>query len=152
MKRPCFFIPILLLMLCLSVAQAQTANHPSQINGREHPELIPDETAAALVFNAHSMTDSHAERHRAKIQFQDPADASAYEQVLRELHDKHESNRKANSEWAKNPRSSQIQRIKTDGKGTLARLHSVLTPEGYDRLITFIRAEKANMVQFGGAR
>lgn len=113
---------LLVLFLLLSgVVFAQQTT----VDGREHPELIPDDAAARAVFSVHSMFDTPANtantaKHQAKIGLS-AADLAAYNAAM--------------LAYRSNPKQPP----------TLAQMQTALSAEGYSKLLAFIRSEKAHM-------
>jgi len=114
-------LPALLLLLS-SMAFAQQTT----INGREHPELIPDSAAAQAVFSVHSMFSTPADaantaKQQAKIGLSTD-DLAIYNAAMLAY-------------FNSNPKQPP----------TLAQMQAALSTDGYSRLLTFIRSEKAHM-------
>lgn len=105
------------------------------INGREHPELIPDEAAARAVFSVHSMYGcptakadcdvaavvANTEKHHAKLNLS-PADHDIYDAAMQALFN--------------NPKSLTT---------AFASLLPTLSADGQAKLKAFIQSEKAHM-------
>ena len=113
---------LLLFPLLAAIGFAQQTT----INGSQHPELIPDDAAARAVFSVHSMFSTPADaanttKQQAKIGLS-AADLAAYNAAMLASFN--------------NPKQP---------PPTLAQMQTALSADGYTRLLTFVRSEKAHM-------
>ena len=113
---------LLLFPLLAAIGFAQQTT----INGSQHPELIPDDAAARAVFSVHSMFSTPADaantaKQQAKIGLS-AADLAAYNAAMLAY-------------FNSNPKQTP----------TLAQMQTTLSADGYSKLLSFIRSEKAHM-------
>jgi len=115
------WLTMLLLLLTISGFAQQTT-----INGSQQPALIPDDAAARAVFSVHSMFSTPANaantaKQQAKIGLP-AADLAIYNAAMLAYF------------------NSNLKQIPT-----LAQMQAALSADGYAKLLTFIRSEKAHM-------
>jgi len=114
-----------LFLLSVLLSGAALAQQTT-INGSQHPELIPDSAAAQAVFSVHSMFSTPVDaantaKQQAKIGLSTD-DLAIYNAAMLAY-------------FNSNPKQTP----------SLAQMQSALSADGYSKLITFIRSEKAHM-------
>ncbi len=134
-----------LVLLWPVLALTQTtdlAKRTVQVNGSEHPELIPDDKAAVAVFTLHSAFTKHTAHaiDRVKLTGQDRA---AYEQVLHQL----KTDRDQAYEMHGKLKVLKDKDFKTKASAPylLGKLKNTMSAEGYKKLTDFISQEKGLM-------
>jgi len=147
------------LILCL-FAVSGFAQNATRIDGRQHPELIPDTAAYRAVFlmHSHSATPqeiARSEQFHARIALS-RIDHYAYEQALATFRQHFDGLVAAHNAFVDASASVSIDDMKQEGAAfkqslsalvqqTRNQLASVMTNDGLAKLDAFVQSEKAHM-------
>ena len=152
-----WLIGVLLLGVCCGVAQTAT-----RIDGRQHPELIPDNAAYRSVFMMQSHFETSAATARSE-QLQGnigltAADHQLYDEVLRNFRQQYEMLIQTHNAFVDaNTASATVadlqkevsntrQSISRLVEATRSQLAAGLSKEGLAKLDAFVQSEKTHMV------
>lgn len=148
------------LVLLLSVCGS--AQNATRIDGRQHPQLIPDNAAYRTVFLMHSHFETQqaatrSEQFHALIGFA-AADHQAYDEVLRNFRQQYDHQVESHNAFVDSASSSSsIQEIReevSNARKSLsmlvetarAEMAARMTKEGTAKLDAFVQSEKTRMV------
>lgn len=150
-------LSIIIMTACFGLAQNAT-----RIDGRRHPELIPDTAAFRAVLLLHSHFEmpevaQRSEQFHAKVSL-NAADHTTYDQVLRKFRQEYESLLRAHESFIDaNISSASITDLQEEAndtrqalsglvEATRAQLATRLSANGFAKLDDFVQTEKTHMV------
>ena len=152
-----WLVGVLLLGACCGLAQTAT-----RIDGRQHPELIPDNAAYRSVFMMQSHFDtSEATARSEQLQRNiglTAADQQLYEEVLKNFRQQYETVINTHNAFVDTNTASgsvaELQKEVSDTRQSISRLVEAtraqlatgLSKEGIAKLDAFVQSEKARMV------
>lgn len=127
-------------LVCLTVlavcscATMLVCAQQTTINGAEHPELIPDQAAAAAIFSVHSMfatstKQAITEKHHAKLDLS-AADHATYDAAMQSFFNRINAHKES---------------LSAITQSTLDSLKATLSADGTVKLSAFIKSEKSHM-------
>ena len=147
--------------LLLLAAACGVAQNATRIDGRHHPELIPDKAAyrAVLLMQSHFATTeeiARSEQFHSRLGLT-AADHTAYDQILVDFRQQYDNLVRTHDKFIDSSASSSIedmrQEIASFRQSLSALVQSVrnqlaaqMSKEGLARLDAFIQSEKAHMV------
>lgn len=148
-----------LLLLALSCGLAQS---PTRIDGRQHPELIPDNTAYRAVFLMHSHSASAEETARSEqlhaLIGLNGADHIVYDTMLKDFRARYDEIVQTHDAFVvSNTASAAIADLQAEVAATRrsisalvqverGRLQSEMSSEGLSKLAAFVQGEKTHMI------
>jgi hypothetical protein len=149
---------VFLLLGALSLAGAQDA---TRIDGRQHPELIPDVAAyrAVLLMHSHFETEedtARTEQLHNRIGLS-PADHQIYDEVLKHLRQQYDSRVGIHDASVDSLSNASIQEMRDEASAVRKSLSALVEPAGTElgarmttqgvaRLGAFVESEKTHMI------
>ena len=152
---------LVLIGLIALVAASGIAQTPTRIDGRKHPELIPDNAAYRAVFlmQSHFATDAETARSEQFHKMLDLStqDHTAYDRAMVQFRQAYDLLVKAHDDFVAGSslQSNETiheeviqyrQKISALVKSTREALDSSMTPDGLVKLDTFVQSQKSHMI------